>query len=1033
MVAGMTPTTMHPDVVAPIMKAGYHAELAGGGYHSEALFEGAIRELAAAIPPHRGVTCNLIYASPQTIKWQIACLGRLIGEGLAVTGITIGAGIPSDDIVAEYIQDIGLKHISFKPGSTAAIERVVEIARNHPTFPIGLQWTGGRAGGHHSYEDFHAPILAQYPAIRACKNIFLVVGSGFGGGEDSVAYLTGDWSKSHGYPRMPVDGISFGSRFMVCREARTSDEAKRLIVSTEGVGDEEWHGTYQGQTGGVVTIQSEMGQPIHVLATRGVLLWRELDARVFSIKDAAKRLSYLQAHHEEIITRLDKDYAKPWFPVNARAELVHVHEMTYHEILQRLLCLLYVSRQRRWIDVSYSKLVQDYLSLATARFGSAEVLLSDCSENLHDSTLAAFTASLGMGADDIVYPADSQRLMALFRQRGQKPVPFVPALDDNFETWFKKDCLWQAEDLDAVVGRDVQRVMIIQGPVAVRFSTTCDESAVQILERTESHYRQRLRESISPPKDIQPMSTGTKPDANNFDGLKVSTSAKTKLTSYHLSETGILPDPSRLLAQIAANSVWLRAALLEERVFGEFGWAVNPIRRAFMPRNGDVIEVQASAERLEKIVSAKLISGSNNSFAGAKASHITISLHERSRVSVTIKPGLGKSLASPLIQTYDLNTDAAGSRLYMGSNMARQNNNAVRSMYCSLWLEPHNVLGSFPGLNSEFRGDHFKLTSNRVEQFEAVISRQAPNKFSSWNPGMPIPIDFCVILAWEALIRPLMTPNLECDFIRLLHQSIDIDRNTEERPLSVNDVVHTVSRITGLSPMPRGKRIVVAAEVLREDAVVVKIISEFFIRKGTVNVETPHFDSVTEPEMQLSINSEVLEALARSRKWLFLTELASKSSLRGLELLFHLTSHTTFDRTGHVSSIQVSGTVSAHDKASSAPRPLGNVYFEDEGSRATNIVMDFLIRHGTPSSARRELDKPGWQEREGSNLYINAPVHSRSYSAVSADHNPIHVCPIFSHYAGLDGEVVHGMNTSAIAIRLVSVVIELIQTRVGTN
>ncbi|KAG6810051.1 hypothetical protein H0H92_013546 [Tricholoma furcatifolium] len=36
-----------------------------------------------------------------------------------------------------------------------------------------MQWTGGRAGGHHSFEDFHQPVLATYGAIRRHSNISL--------------------------------------------------------------------------------------------------------------------------------------------------------------------------------------------------------------------------------------------------------------------------------------------------------------------------------------------------------------------------------------------------------------------------------------------------------------------------------------------------------------------------------------------------------------------------------------------------------------------------------------------------------------------------------------------------------------------------------------------------------------------------------------------------------------------------------------------------------------------------------------------
>ena len=53
----------------------------------------------------------------------------------------------------------GIKHVSFKPGSVDGIHQVVNIAAANPDFPIILQWTGSRASGYHSYEDFMCQFL----------------------------------------------------------------------------------------------------------------------------------------------------------------------------------------------------------------------------------------------------------------------------------------------------------------------------------------------------------------------------------------------------------------------------------------------------------------------------------------------------------------------------------------------------------------------------------------------------------------------------------------------------------------------------------------------------------------------------------------------------------------------------------------------------------------------------------------------------------------------------------------------------------
>lgn len=116
------------------------------------------------------------------------------------------------------------------------------IAAANPDYPIIMQWTGGRAGGHHSCEDFHAPILSTYASIRQQRNLVLVAGSGFGGADDTYPYLSGQWSvEQFGVQPMPFDGFLFASRVMVAKEAHTSETVKQLIVDAAGVPDGQWY------------------------------------------------------------------------------------------------------------------------------------------------------------------------------------------------------------------------------------------------------------------------------------------------------------------------------------------------------------------------------------------------------------------------------------------------------------------------------------------------------------------------------------------------------------------------------------------------------------------------------------------------------------------------------------------------------------------------------------------------------------------------------------------------------------------------
>lgn len=477
MVAGMTPTTVHWDFVSVIMNAGYHVELAGGGYVSAESMSAAIDKLSQSIPPGRGITCNLIYASPQSMAWQIPMLRRLARTGRPIDDLTIGAGIPSVEIASEYISSLGLRHISFKPGSKDAIERVLDLAKIHSDFPIIIQWTGGRGGGHHSFEDIHFPILNLYGKIRQCSNVILVAGSGFGDASGTYPYLTGSWSSKLGYPPMPFDGILLGSRLMVAREAHTSQSVKQLICDAPGTDDEDWTASYSKPVGGIVTIQSEMGQPIHKIATRGVMFWKWMDENIFNLP-RDKQMAAIHAQKSYIIRKLNEDFAKPWLGRNTAGDAVEVCEMTYQEIISRLISLMYLPHKGKWIDPSYHVLVCDFAVRALERWNVICDIANYTPENLE----AVFVQKCPQASTAIMHPEDTSWFLKRCKRRGQKPVNFVPVLDENLSTWMKKDSLWQSENIEAVIDQDPGRVCVLQGPVAVQYSRQVNEPVADILD-----------------------------------------------------------------------------------------------------------------------------------------------------------------------------------------------------------------------------------------------------------------------------------------------------------------------------------------------------------------------------------------------------------------------------------------------------------------------------------------------------------------------------------------------------------------------
>jgi len=370
MVAGMTPSTVGEGFVSAVANAGYIVELAGGGQVNEQMFRQRILALTALLKQGESITVNLLFLNPRLWQFQFPMCCQLRKEGYPIEGVTIAAGVPSpekaDEILAAF-REAGIMRVGFKPGSVDSIRQVAAIAARNPQTTIVVQWSGGRAGGHHSYEDQHQPMLVTYGLLRDYDNVVLVAGGGIGDAASALPYLTGEWSIPFGYAPMPFDGVMMGSRVMVAKECPTADAVKEMIAKTPGLKDtiqlpsaptkpapaaggkgaavpklSSWEDSFEGEAGGILTVLSELGEPIHKIANRGTRFWREMDKRFFSLsKEALLAALAVPANQTFIIDGLNNDFQKPYFPRNREGAVKDVTGMTYVEVAQRMVELMH--------------------------------------------------------------------------------------------------------------------------------------------------------------------------------------------------------------------------------------------------------------------------------------------------------------------------------------------------------------------------------------------------------------------------------------------------------------------------------------------------------------------------------------------------------------------------------------------------------------------------------------------------------------------------------------------------------------------
>jgi len=487
LLAGMTPTTVDARIVAAATNAGHWAELAGGGQVTEAIFDRRIAELSTLLEPGRAVQFNALFLDPYLWKLQVGGK-RLVQKarqaGAPIDGVVVSAGIPDlEEAVAliDELSEAGISYICFKPGTVEQIRSVIRIAAEVGTKAVIAHVEGGRAGGHHSWEDLDDLLLATYSELRSQSNITICVGGGIGTPERAAEYLTGKWAQAYGYPLMPVDGILVGTATMACLEATTSPAVKQLLVDTAGT--EHWVGAGKALNG-MASGRSQLGADIHEIDNSASRCGRLLDEVAGDADAVAQR-------RDEIVAAMAAT-AKPYFG--------DVADMSYVQWLRRYIELAigdgYSTADTKradspWLDMTWRDRFAAMLQRAEARLDARDTgpiaTEFDAStaegqallENPH-LAIEALAARYPDAASVLLHPADAPFFIDLCKTPG-KPVNFVPVIDADVRRWWRSDSLWQAHD----ARYSADEVCVIPGTAAVAGIDRVDEPVGELLDRFE--------------------------------------------------------------------------------------------------------------------------------------------------------------------------------------------------------------------------------------------------------------------------------------------------------------------------------------------------------------------------------------------------------------------------------------------------------------------------------------------------------------------------------------------------------------------
>lgn len=966
---GMTPTTADAPIVAAAANAGFVAELAGGGQVTERHFRLRARELSRLLEPGAAYQVNLLHLDPYlwNLQWKNeALVPRLRAEGAAIEGIVVSAGVPELAEAKELLATCrtqGIRLVSFKPGTVAQVKRVLEIAAAHPDLTIGVQVEGGKAGGHHSWEDLRELIRATYHQLREHRNVVLSVGGGIRTEADAYAWLSGTWSEALGLAPMPVDAVFLGTLLMAAAEAKTSPQVKELLVRTTGTGEWVANGVVKG---GVTSGRSQLDADIHYCDNAAARSGRLLD-------QVAGKRDLVLARRDEIIEALGRT-AKPYFG--------DVAGMTPAAMLRRFVSLAAIGRgseyeDGRWPDSSYRARALDLVRHLESRLVREEgPSLARGSADLDnpEEFVARFVEVYPHAETVTLGDADAEHFVRRICQRPGKPVNFVPVIDEDVRRWFKADSLWASHD-DRY---DADAVLVIPGIEAVAGITRVDEPVGETLRRFERHaIDQLLAAGVVPeaPRD-RALDGGALAEAAARAGLTLVSAGGVIRAEAARREPGDVQSFLEALDPVALAPIASAAGVARDRSI-----VANPLARLLRVAPGDQWRATLDASgRLQELVVRR------SSGHALECRLVRNGTAARCDVTLVHRLEAGAELRLELSFERDLAHPDRFPRDVTPSRSGR-----VSDFYRTAMAGGGEPVPAGESIRAQFRVDRAF-----VREY-ALATGDASPAHVGHAPGRTLPLCSAFSAAFGAIFRATFVPGVAWDPSRLVH--LDNAIELTGAPLREGEELEVTARLVSWEPGTAGIRIRTEALLDRNGSTRARVTSTFFVQG-----ETSTFRFRRERRtFELPVDAALVSLLA-AKPWVRpeADHVLVPSAAHRAEI------ELSTSRDGDRVYAGVTGVV--RDGTGAIALRIAEFGI---GKDATELDAARWLVHFAPAAAHAvTLTQASAEHVERT----TAPLQLEDFARASLDRNPLHRDPHAAALAGFDRPIVHGQWTAARAV-----------------